>query len=143
MGRGRAQCGVRYRNLQRRHATTYEVHRERCLEKLGYSSYRQYLRSELWKAIRDEKIRQTPLCELCSSKAQCVHHISYKLSVLIGRNMRKLVSLCNECHTKIEFHGDGRKRGFESAMKRTRHLLRKAGVWEKHKSDGISSDRDA
>ncbi len=111
--------------------------RDEVLFRLGFASYRDYLKSELWKLIREAKLAVDPKCEICNSVAGQVHHIAYNRQVLQGKNRRKLVSVCEECHCKIEFHPpDGRKRSFESAYKKTKQLLRRVGKWDDHTRHG-------
>jgi 5-methylcytosine-specific restriction endonuclease McrA len=139
MSRSRAACGIRFRHLKKKPVTKTKKlcsaasKRERALMQLGFVDYRAYLRSPLWKAIRDHVIEIEPRCELCGDKSQCVHHIDYSKLCLIGKKLWKLVSLCNQCHRDIEFLEDGTKRNFEAASKRTRKLLIKNNAWEKHK----------
>jgi hypothetical protein len=38
-----------------------------------------------------------------------MHHISYEVDVLYGKNLERLASLCESCHERIEFDEDGKK----------------------------------
>lgn len=111
--------------------------RDEVLFRLGFASYRDYLRSNAWKAIREAKLAIDPQCEICGDKAQQVHHISYRKNTLTGKNPRGLVSVCESCHTKIEKRPDGTKRNFEAAFKTTKRMLKKVGKWEAHTKRGV------
>jgi hypothetical protein len=81
-----------------------------CLSSLGFSSYREYLKSDLWKTIRKRVVRRDGgKCRVCEAKAQCVHHVRYKKSTLIGNGDKWLVSLCHDCHHAVEFDSAGNK----------------------------------
>jgi hypothetical protein len=139
VSRKRAACRFRYRHLKRGRATTTDKKRDKLLWRMGFASYRDYLRSPLWKAIRWAVLDGTPTCEICGeSKAQQVHHIRYTEAALKGtpRGRKSLVAICAGCHHKIEFKQDGSKRTYEAAAKVTRRLLRKAGLWSNHVSHG-------
>lgn len=130
---------ARYAKRRGPRCTEHDAYKQRdvVLFRMGFASYRDYLKSQLWKVIRDAKLAVDPRCEICDgSLANQVHHIAYNREVLQGKNRRKLVSTCGDCHTKIEFHSDGRKRSFESAYKKTRQLLRKVGKWDDHTRHG-------
>lgn len=125
------KCGKR-RGPKPGHKTAYQK-RDEVLFRMGFASYRDYLRSPLWRAIRDAKLAVDPKCEICgASKSQQVHHIAYSFKVMKGNNQRALVSTCQECHCKIEFCQDGTKRNFEGTRKKTKELLKLRNGWEKH-----------
>jgi hypothetical protein len=96
--------------------------RDRTLEKLGYSSYQQYLKSEDWSVIRSKKLSKCPLCLLCGKAANQVHHMDYSIPVILGLKMFRLVALCDTCHEGIEWDGS-RKRDVREA---TKDLVEKA-----------------
>lgn len=131
--RSRAACGVRYRHLKRGSSGSVWRKRDRRLMKLGFASYRDYLHSPLWKAIRSAKLELTPKCELCeASRATQVHHLRYSLRCLKGIDPLPLVSACPTCHEKVEFTAGGKKRGFLATRKATKRLLMLRGNWEQH-----------
>lgn len=87
--------------------------RDKIVAKIGFASYRDYLRSELWTGIRDRVLSQAKKCRCCKESApQCVHHHTYTKQNLSGRTLANLVALCNECHRAIEYNG--RKKRQES-----------------------------
>jgi hypothetical protein len=80
------------------------------LEKLGFDSYSHYLNSEMWTSIRQMVLtRDGGKCRVCGRAAVNVHHNSYEVDVLIGRDLSQLVSLCRKHHEEAEF-GPGGKR---------------------------------
>jgi len=100
---------------------------------MGFASYRDYLRSPLWKSIRAAKLEASPQCEICStSKAAQVHHLRYSVDALAGKNAWPLVSTCRECHTRIEFNREGKKRPYYMAAKKTKSLLGRNRAWDEH-----------
>ena len=132
-------CGFKKSHLIRGHATTTDVKRDKTLFRIGFASYRDYLRSPMWKMIRKVVLEETPVCEICNkAAANQVHHIRYTYSALMGRprGRKYLVAVCRGCHCAIEFKADGTKRTYEAAAKVTRRLLRKAGLWSNHVSRG-------
>jgi hypothetical protein len=78
--------------------------RDRVLYQLGFSSYREYLNSQYWKAIRAAKMLNTPDCEICDRPATQVHHLDYSEETLRGRKEESLVSICGGCHLRLEFY---------------------------------------
>lgn len=80
------------------------------LRSLGFETYRQYLASELWAQIRAEVIGAVDgKCFRCGGRAVQVHHTTYSLAALSGKDKSTLRALCRGCHHFIEFHPDGRK----------------------------------
>lgn len=91
------------------------------LSRLGYASYDQYLNSDLWKSIKDRKLSERPMCDLCLCKASMVHHQCYSQNVLKGNNLQKLHSLCKKCHYIVEFE-NGKKLPFGRAVAKYRRI---------------------
>jgi len=83
---------------------------------LSEMDYQKYLRSAFWNGIKEWVLeRDNNKCVICDRKNSklCeleVHHRSYELEVLEGRNHEALVSLCPRCHELVEFYPDKRKR---------------------------------
>lgn len=99
------------------------------LAMMGYSSYEEYLDSDLWQTIRLRVLeRDNHLCRVCDKPerpAACVHHTSYAVSVLKGEDISSLYSLCHGHHLTVEFDSTvpGRKLHLKSVVKKTaRHL---------------------
>jgi hypothetical protein len=85
--------------------------RNKILRSLGFSSYGDYLASELWAGIRARVLAGARhKCETCGRYASEVHHGAYTRSSLDGRNLTKLFAICRICHEDIEFRKrDGAK----------------------------------
>lgn len=90
--------------------TTIMQHRKQSLLEMGFTSYRQYLDSDLWKGIRERVLkRDRGCCRRCGGHATQVHHTHYWREVLEGRDDSYLVAICRGCHKAIEFkHGEKR-----------------------------------
>jgi len=79
--------------------------RQQKLEENGYSEYKEYLKSEEWKTIKENiskrKGAKWNLCNLCTSPHNLeVHHSSYKvIGTVNGGNTLKM--LCRSCHQQI------------------------------------------
>lgn len=86
--------------------------RETILQRLGFGDYQSsYLASALWQRIRRRILkRDNHTCFRCSEKATQVHHLTYTEPVLKGEDDSQLVSVCAECHDRIEFDGDRNRR---------------------------------
>jgi hypothetical protein len=93
---------------------------------LGFKSYNDYLSSDLWREIRDKKLKECPSCECCGKVADQVHHYSYCYSVMIGQLTSHLLSVCDECHHRIEFDGPT-KRNLKAAQKELIAILHSLG----------------
>lgn len=87
---------------------TFYEKRDRVLKLLGYSSYTEYLESELWAKIRAKVLNSNNgKCRLCRDPATVVHHRNYKPITMKGVGWKKsLIPLCNKCHYRLEFDGD-------------------------------------
>ena len=84
--------------------------RNRILNSMGFSSYAEYLKSDLWKSISKACKDRSPQCECCRHmKATEAHHRKYTLESLTTCN-HDLVSLCEQCHESIEFKKNGEKK---------------------------------
>lgn len=77
------------------------------LRAIGFASYREYLRSDLWKEIRSKvyaaKGRE---CYLCGEPATQLHHNRYHKNDLLGKKIRFINPVCDPCHEAIEFEGN-------------------------------------
>lgn len=90
---------------------------------LGFVSYAAYLSSGLWASIRSRVLsRDKRLCKCCGGPANQVHHHSYDIAVMKGHADHLLISICETCHTLIEFDGD-RKRTIEQVQAALLKLL--------------------
>ena len=79
-------------------------------ERLGFKTYNDYLNSDLWRTIRSRVFdRDGYACRDCGVLEEpiVVHHTSYALDVLEGRDDRCLVTLCHPCHRRRHHHLQG------------------------------------
>lgn len=101
-------CNVQTRHVKTQRARASTVTRLRRLRGLEppkkKEDYYIYLESELWKTIRRRVLEHDKfVCQICRCKATVVHHKSYEHVVLAGLRDEELVSLCHDCHHRIEF----------------------------------------
>lgn len=78
--------------------------RNSYLKNMGFASYADYLKSDLWKDIKsrvfEEKGRD---CLICMKPASVLHHLRYHYDDLQGKTLENIVPLCNGCHHDCEF----------------------------------------
>lgn len=80
--------------------------RDKVLLELGFESYAEYLKSDLWKRVRAKVFAcRGNRCWLCDQKATQVHHKSYTRRILLGKKFKGLMPICGKCHLLIEFDG--------------------------------------
>lgn len=80
--------------------------RDRAIKRIGLPSYSDYLKSELWRSIKERVYRKKGrLCVLCGKKASCVHHNLYGYKTLCGLNLKPLHPLCLDCHQGLHYTG--------------------------------------
>lgn len=103
--------GIKARYRANGFATTYGE-RDELIEELGFKNYRQYIDSELWQKIRQRVLNRDHWhCRFCGRGGSAVvHHIQYTKSNLSGRSLKHMVTVCPECHRKVEFARGKRKR---------------------------------
>jgi hypothetical protein len=89
--------------------------RNAIIQQLGFSSYKVYLQSELWKSIRRQILLPHTRCRSCGKKATTLHHSRYKLEDMNGKCLTYLLPVCQGCHHKAEFNKKGEKIGVERA----------------------------
>lgn len=79
-------------------------------KKLGFSTYDQYLDSDIFKGIKESvlKIHDNKCC-CCGNLADQIHNIKYTYENMSGKNYKDLVSICKKCHHKIEFNKNGER----------------------------------
>ena len=95
--------------------------------RLGFASYRDYLRSELWRWVRGRVLaRDDHRCLVCGAYADTVHHHSYRVPVMVGTELNLLSSICSHCHEIISVNVCGEKRclwAANRAFDRRRELM--------------------
>lgn len=79
------------------------------LRRIGFDSYEEYLDSALWGRLRGKVLaRDRHRCYACGDRAAQVHHASYSVKVLKGKDRSKLMSVCAGCHRWAEFGKGGK-----------------------------------
>lgn len=77
-----------------------QISKNKCCA--GLYSYVEYLKSEIWKEVKEKWISTIKRCELCgcSNRNQLtLHHLSYENC---GNEFREdILVVCNYCHTDI------------------------------------------
>ena len=99
--------------------------RQVILEDLGFKNYNQYLKSDLWKTIRERVLERDG--RVCKGRAHAmmlqlaspdeaaqftelhVHHYRYDRDTLLGENIDDLITLCSKCHGVRHDIGKSRK----------------------------------
>lgn len=83
--------------------------RDQILRGMGYNSYQEYLKSDLYALIRRKVFAQKGAnCRVCSKQATELHHNRYSRKELTGKSVKFINPICRECHEKIEFEkGEG------------------------------------
>lgn len=81
------------------------------LASMGFSSYADYLKSDLWFSIRARVLQKDHYsCRLCGCKATQVHHNLYRRRELYGQSLKGMFAVCDKCHHRVEFK-NGKKLG--------------------------------
>jgi hypothetical protein len=91
------------------------LERDSVLRILGFDSYADYLKSDLWAWIREAlmKLPEAKCCHCCKATTGLTwHHESYDIKLLIGnfanrRQYKSILRLCSECHRVGHFLQDG------------------------------------
>ena len=82
------------------------------IRRVSYEDRQQIYQTPKWKKLREAKLMQQPLCEVCLSKgkvtpAEDVHHIdsflNYNGTLRLWKafDFANLMSVCKECHGLI------------------------------------------
>jgi cytochrome c553 len=100
--------------------------RQRNLKAMGFSTYAEYLASDLWKQVRARVFAaKGRRCVACSNPAEQVHHNRYHANDLSGKQIRYLVPVCRSCHEAAEFEG-GKKVTLRKAKKAINRMRKAA-----------------
>ena len=84
-------------------------------------NYKNYLKSDHWKKLRERKISGSPFCFICHlEKNLHVHHKSYKR--LYQENIKSLKVLCNRCHHDVHFNKEGKQVNMSESNSRFNRL---------------------
>jgi hypothetical protein len=102
-------CG-RHRLESNRKLGRVYAERSTCLLSLGFESYHEYLKSDLWREISSRVVACSGgKCEFCGSAATEVHHSEYDIDTLSGSCSRNLHAVCRKCHRHGEYFEGGDK----------------------------------
>lgn len=94
------------------------INRDYILRSMGYESYREYLASDQWKAIRLRVLKRDNFrCRVCGERATQVHHNLYRKKELCGQSLKGMRAMCDEHHRQVEFD-ESRKVGLVEASHR-------------------------
>ncbi|HWD27100.1 MAG TPA: HNH endonuclease signature motif containing protein [Rhizomicrobium sp.] len=75
--------------------------------------YNRYRKSVAWQKIRARVLSTARgRCRCCGGKAHEVHHRDYRPRVLAGNDDAALVAICSDCHRKVHFTPEGKRRAF-------------------------------
>lgn len=92
--------------------------RNRILFVLGFSTYKAYLRSSMWKHAKTKALHEKGgKCMWCEKRAVTAHHSRYDIETLKGTTTKHLWPICETCHHKAEFYNNT-KTGLKEANDR-------------------------
>lgn len=78
--------------------------RDFILRQMGFKSYRDYLKSDLWQKVRAQVFQEKGrICHCCGNPATSVHHNRYHRNDLTGKTLTFLFPICAICHDGVEF----------------------------------------
>lgn len=83
----------------------YQI-RQEALNRIGFATYADYLKSDTWSRIKASVIARDKACRICGNEPYTAHHVSYADRVMRGDDLTQLIAICRGCHRHIEFDGD-------------------------------------
>jgi len=115
--------------------TTY-ASRNANLKRLGFDSYKDYLASETWRAIRRKVYAaKGGSCHLCGERATELHHNRYHTNDLSGKCIRFINPICRVCHKGIEFRDEQK-----ATLKQAAKAFRRRRKQQQSSSSGADHD---
>ena len=94
----KSEIGVAKFNYQERNLLLLDI---------GFVSYSEYLKSDIWDAIRAKTLEVHKDCFCCrQNKATQAHHRRYSQNNLRLLVIGDMIGVCNWCHERIEFTFD-------------------------------------
>lgn len=114
------------------------IKRNKHLKEEGFESYQDFLKSDIWKAIKGvwwKKRQAKPefwgRCRICGTdKGLLLHHIKYKRVTRIS--LSGVIPVCHNCHGDI--HEFSNKNPFVSIKVATRWLMRRKNNPESYRN---------
>ncbi len=99
--------------------------RDRWVMSIGFKNYREYLGSELWKAVRRAVFTtKGKTCSTCGQDATELHHTRYHRNDLLGKVLKHIFPICKDCHEAVERDGSQK-----TTMHRARAKFRRRQKW--------------
>jgi hypothetical protein len=86
----------------------------KVLKTLGFKSYVEYFKSEMYFNIKRRVLETYTKCACCDSQSTQVHFSNHKLSVLTGKVLHKIVPLCGKCYRLMWYEGDTKRTAKEA-----------------------------
>lgn len=71
--------------------------RDKFLKDLGYNTYSDYLKSDLWALIKKEYLSKREVCANCEELPTDIFHVFWTVDNLIGKDYCGLLPLCRSC----------------------------------------------
>lgn len=103
------------------------AYRDDNLQRLGFSSYGRYLKSELWKTIRAAVLeRDHHRCQFCGRLAKTAHHRAYDPATLAGECLNALSAICQRCHKRVEEPDNFRRSRWDRLHDSSTAVMKKA-----------------
>jgi len=97
------------------------------MQDVKHGTWDELYRTPKWRALRSEKLRQNPSCEICGQPATEVHHkVPHRGDMDLFLDWDNLMSICSKCHglqTRKEV-GD-RTREFYEKQKKEREIQKR------------------
>lgn len=97
--------------LKKNKRTKYQkdwYHQQKNLDKSGFYSYGQYLKSPTWQKIKNYvSLLKITECFICGGKYEVLHHLTYRYirkyvsDVKIEKSLINILPLCRKCHDNI------------------------------------------
>jgi len=114
-------------------------HRNDILRSMGFSSYAEYLKSDLWHSISKDFL-EGKRCVACDAKATIIHHVCYTENGLLGEDTRHMLPCCKACHVWSHFYKGEHLNPLEAASRldalaEDRKVLGVSGIRRRVKSD--------
>jgi hypothetical protein len=102
-------------------------HRNKNLKKLGFANYKEYLKSDYWKKIKErwnclrKSKKYWNMCYVCDGQKNLIlHHLNYSITTLLKFVGSHMLPVCNDCHNKIHTLEHNEGIGIRQATKRCR-----------------------